>query len=63
MKRLLLIAAVAGGALWLGLSSPASARSLSREDDDEQVAKKKRHRDGGSRDDEEREEDFSRRPH
>ena len=56
MKRLLLIAAIAGAALWLGVA-PATARPLDGDDVSEAGGKKKR--DGGTRD-EEREEDFRR---
>lgn len=53
MKRLLLIGAIAGAALWLG-AAPAVANPAGDDDEPTQIAKKKR--DGGSRD-EEREED------
>ncbi|MBK7857997.1 MAG: hypothetical protein IPJ65_05105 [Archangiaceae bacterium] len=59
MRRLLVIAAVLGATLWVGVA-PATAHSLARGDDEGEVAKKKRHRDGGTRDDEEKEEDFRR---
>lgn len=59
MKRLLLIAALAVAALYLGVApAPATARPLSGDDASEESGK--RRRDGGSRD-EEKEEDFRRR--
>lgn len=59
MKRLLLIAALAGAALYLGVApAPATARPLSGDDGSESPGKKRR--DGGTRD-EEKEEDFRNR--
>jgi len=60
VKRLAVIAAGLGAALWFGVA-PAGAWSL-REGDDDAVsaaAKKKKHehKDGGTREDEEKEED------